>query len=82
MSVYILSDCAALAASLIDIIMKYLKSTIDLKLTFNKSFDAKITGYSNADWANDPSDRKSIIDQLHFMLSTTAFLDSIRNKEL
>jgi len=39
--------------------MRYLKDTIDLKLTFNKSFDAKITGYNDADWANDPLNRKS-----------------------
>jgi len=54
--------------------MRYLKDTIDLKLTFNKSSDMKITGYSDAHWANDPSNRKSIIRSIRstaFMLSGT-----------
>lgn len=40
--------------------MRYLKGTVDIKLTYNKNSSAKITGFNDADWANDPSDRKSI----------------------
>jgi len=41
-------------------IMRYLKGTIDLKLTFTKDSNLDVIGYSDADWANDPTDRKSI----------------------
>jgi len=41
--------------------MKYLKGTIDLKLTFTKNSNLDVIGYSDADWANYPADRKSII---------------------
>jgi len=41
-------------------IMRYLKGTIDLKLTFTKNSNPDVIGYSDADWANDPTDRKSI----------------------
>lgn len=43
-------------------ILRYIKSTIDLKLTFPKShkYDDTVTGYADADWANDINDRKSI----------------------
>jgi len=62
--------------------MRYLKDTINLKLTFNKSFDAKITGYSDVDWANDPSNRKSITGQLLLCYQERLLLDSVRDKEI
>lgn len=40
-------------------VLKYLKTTINLKLLFSKNGN-DLTGYSDADWANDKNDRKSI----------------------
>lgn len=40
-------------------IMRYLKATIDTKLTFTKKNNNTLFGYSDADWAGDISDRKS-----------------------
>lgn len=37
-----------------------MKETIDYKLTFDKKQSNYLIGYSDADWANDPNDRKSI----------------------
>lgn len=41
-------------------VMRYLKETIDNKLTYDKKQSHELIGYSDADWANDPKDRKSI----------------------
>ncbi|CAL1678820.1 unnamed protein product [Lasius platythorax] len=41
-------------------VMRYLKGTVDYKLTFSKKQEHNLIGYSDADWANDPNDRKSI----------------------
>lgn len=40
--------------------MKYLKGSLEYKLRYNKDSDSNITGYSDADWANDPDTRKSV----------------------
>lgn len=40
-------------------VLKYLKSTINYKLYFCRS-DKNLVGYSDADWANDNFDRKSV----------------------
>lgn len=40
-------------------VLKYLKSTIDYKLHFC-CFDNDLVGYTDADWANDTTDRKSV----------------------
>lgn len=41
-------------------VMRFLKGTIDYKLTYKKKLCHKLKGYSDADWANDPNDRRSI----------------------
>lgn len=43
-------------------VLRYLKGTINLKLTFRKNLDSDVkilTGYVDADWANDTTGRKS-----------------------
>ncbi|XP_044125193.1 solute carrier family 22 member 6-B-like [Bufo gargarizans] len=40
-------------------IIRYLKGTIDFKLKLSSTGKSGLTGYVDADWAGDPSDRKS-----------------------
>ena len=42
-------------------VLRYLKGTIDYELCYKKSVKGlKVTGYSDADWASDSGDRRSI----------------------
>lgn len=41
-------------------VLQYVKSTIDLSLTFKKSEDECLIAYSDADWGSDKFDRKSM----------------------
>lgn len=41
-------------------LLRYLKGTIDNKLIFNKDGNSEIIGYSDASWANDSEDRRSV----------------------
>ena len=41
-------------------LLKYVRTTIDLGITFGATSDTTATMYSDADWASDKSDRKSI----------------------
>lgn len=40
-------------------VLRYLKGTSDLGLIYSKTIDCKLVGYVDADWANDPVDKKS-----------------------
>lgn len=40
-------------------VLRYLKGTRDLGITYHASDDGSPTGYSDSDWATDPTDRKS-----------------------
>ena len=40
-------------------VLRYLKGTINMKLTYKKNEDKNIFGYCDADWANDIEDRRS-----------------------
>ncbi|GMG23088.1 unnamed protein product [Ambrosiozyma monospora] len=40
-------------------VLRYVKGTLHLKLVYRHSSSFKITGYCDADWAGDKSDRKS-----------------------
>ena len=40
-------------------VLRYLKGTIDLRLTFSKNSNSDIIGDSDADWSGDLNDRKS-----------------------
>ncbi len=40
-------------------LLRYLKGTIDLKLTYTRKNDAPLVNYVDADWANDPETRRS-----------------------
>ena len=40
--------------------LRYLKGTINKKLTFRKAEEINVTGFCDADWASSPEDRKSI----------------------
>ena len=40
-------------------VLRYLKGTINLGLTFKRSSDFQLVGYSDADWAGDVDSRKS-----------------------
>jgi hypothetical protein len=41
-------------------LLKYLQGTADFGLHFNKTGSLDLTGYTDADWGSDVSDRKSI----------------------
>lgn len=41
-------------------LMRYLKGTLDTSITYYKDPSAQIVGYSDADWANDRRDRRSM----------------------
>jgi len=41
-------------------IFRYLKGTLNYNLTYSKSNHSEIITYSDADWANDPSTRRSV----------------------
>lgn len=42
-------------------ILRYIKGTLDFKLVYKRNEDAEpLTGYADADWANDTFDRKSV----------------------
>ena len=51
--------------------MRYLKGTSKLGLLYSKDGLEKCVGYSDADWAGDPDDRKSISGYM-FQLSGAA----------
>ncbi len=40
-------------------VMRYLKATVDVGITFHSNAEFELTGYSDADFANDERDRKS-----------------------
>ena len=40
-------------------IMRYLKGTIGHRLEYNRAGDPQFTGYTDADWGGDPTNRKS-----------------------
>ncbi|XP_035216541.1 secreted RxLR effector protein 161-like [Stegodyphus dumicola] len=44
----------------VKIVIRYLHTTKDFKLVFNKIQEPILTAYSDADWANDRTTRKSI----------------------
>ena len=41
-------------------VLRYLKGTKSMKLTYSKEGNEGFVGYSDADWANDPETRRSI----------------------
>lgn len=45
-------------------ILRYLKGTRTLGITYRREGESQIRGYSDADWAGDPKDRKSTIASL------------------
>ncbi|CAL1265951.1 unnamed protein product [Larinioides sclopetarius] len=53
--------------------IRYLKTTVNLKLTFNTSEQPVLRAYADSDWANDPTDRKSTSGNL-FMLGNNPIL--------
>lgn len=61
-------------------IMRYLKSTIDYRLTFRKRANFDITGYSDADWASDVDDRRSCTGYV-FKLSNSAITWASRRQQ-
>lgn len=48
-------------------ILRYLKGTVDYKLTYSIDVNGKLTGYSDADWAYDPENRKSVTRTVYVM---------------
>ncbi|KAL1453611.1 hypothetical protein WDU94_009938 [Cyamophila willieti] len=48
-------------------IMRYLKQTIDLKLTYKKNSNKDLYGFSDADWASDTIERKSTTGYAFFL---------------
>ncbi|KAK2578099.1 hypothetical protein KPH14_000762 [Odynerus spinipes] len=43
-----------------DIAFAVNQGTLDYKLTYSKKLTSDIVGYGDADWANDPKERKSV----------------------
>jgi hypothetical protein len=54
-------------------IFRYLKGTVDIGLTLGGRGKPHLTAFADADWANDPSDRKSI-SGYYFTLGEGAFV--------
>ena len=52
-------------------ILRYLKGTIDLAITYVRTYDDQLIGYSDADWAGDQDSRKSTSGNL-FLLGSGA----------
>lgn len=53
-------------------VLRYVKSTIDLKLIYKRNDDTDIVrGYADADWASDTSDRKSITGYVFMVYGST-----------
>lgn len=52
-------------------ILKYLKCTLNLQLTFSNSDNGLLKGYADADWANDVSDRKSVTGYIFKLFDNT-----------
>lgn len=52
-------------------IMRFLKGTIDYKLTYRKGFMCDLKGFCDADWASDATDRRSTSGYV-FMMSGAA----------
>ena len=52
-------------------IMRYLKGSINLKLRIKRDRNQNVIGYSDADWANDIENRKSVTGCV-FMVSSCA----------
>ena len=48
-------------------ILRYLKGTEYLGLSYKKCADGNLTGYSDADWAGDMDDRHSISGNVFFL---------------
>lgn len=48
-------------------IFRYIKRTIDFGIFFSFESDFELFGYSDADYASDPSDRKSVTGYLFFL---------------
>ena len=43
-------------------IIKYIKTTTDFGVWYNKDTNAILVGYSNVDWAGNTDDRKSTLE--------------------
>lgn len=40
-------------------VLRYIKGTFDMKLTYRRDDEGELIGYCDADWANDPDERRS-----------------------
>ncbi|KAK2577894.1 hypothetical protein KPH14_012634 [Odynerus spinipes] len=61
-------------------IFRYLKGTLDYKLSFKKNAEHNIVGYNDADWANDPKTRRSITGTTFTMCGGAISLYSKRQR--
>ena len=48
-------------------IIKYVKTTADFGVWYNKDINNVLVGYSNADWAGNTDDRKSTLGGCFYM---------------
>lgn len=48
-------------------ILRYLKGSLDVVLTYKKSEDGQVVGYSDSDYAGDPDDRHSTTGNIFLM---------------
>ena len=48
-------------------IIKYVKTTADFGVWYNKDINNVLVGYSNADWAGNTDDRKSTLGDCFYM---------------
>ena len=57
-------------------VLRYLKGTQDFKLVYTRGNERPLQGYADADWANDPTDRKSTSGFLLQVFGSTVFWSS------
>ncbi|XP_055904350.1 uncharacterized protein LOC129940122 [Eupeodes corollae] len=63
-------------------IMRYLKGTIDAKIEYSKNDDSELLAYSDADWANEVDDRRSVSGYILKMQGGPISWDSKRQKTI
>ena len=75
-----LADPSQADLTMVKHVFRYIRGTINNKLTFRKSNDLKLVGYTDADWASSREDRKSTSGYC-FMLNNSGPVISWKSKK-
>ena len=62
-------------------ILRYIKGTLLYGLHFSAHSSLILSGYSDVDWAGDPTDRRSTTGYCFFLGDSLSFHDEVRNKQ-